>query len=46
VVVWLSVVGAEVGLLFGAMSSFLSWTGDFEAPPIAATGRQAAERAL
>ena len=33
-----SVVGAEVGLLFG--------TGDFGAPPIAATGRKAAERAL
>ena len=46
VVVWLSIVGAEVGLLFGAMSSSLSWTGDFEAPPIAATGRKAAERAL
>jgi hypothetical protein len=41
-----SVVGAEVVLLFGAMSSFLSWTGDFGAPPIAATGRKAAERAL
>ena len=41
-----SVVGAEVGFLFGAKSSFLSWTGDFGAPPIAATGRKAAERAL
>ena len=40
-----SVVGAEVGFLFGAKSSFLSWTGDFGAPPIAATGRKAAERA-
>ena len=33
-------------LLFGAMSSSVSWTGDFGAPPIAATGRKAAERAL
>ena len=44
--VWRGVVGAEVGLFFGAMSSSPSWTGDFGAPPIAATGRKAAERVL